>query len=64
MKLLQGGKYGYLSFLEWEEFEVLKFKLHFPYAPAKQTNQLQWNLLNLLAFSNNFWEEEAYYSHN
>ena len=29
-----------------------------------KTNQLQWNLLNLLAFSNNFWEEGAYYSHN
>ena len=64
MKLLQGGRYGYLSFWEREEFQVFKFKIHVPYVPAKQTNQLQWNLLNLLAFSNNLWEEGAYYSHN
>jgi hypothetical protein len=61
MKLLQGGRYGYLSFWEQEEFQFLKFKLH---VPAKQKNQLQRNLLNLLAFSNNFWEEGAYFSHN
>ena len=30
MKLLQGGKYGYLSFWEREEFEVSKFKFHVP----------------------------------
>jgi hypothetical protein len=43
MKILQGGRHGYLSFWSREEFRVLKLKLHVPYVPAKEKNQLEQN---------------------
>jgi len=64
MKVLQGGRHGYLSFWQWEEFQVLNLKLHVPNVPPKQKNQLEWNLLNLLVFFNNCCEKGAYCSHN